>query len=53
MKCQKANGEGKNALSVRWKNAKESMGWESIAITRSFQLKNYKKNYLQKRKNIV
>ena len=42
-KCQEANGESKNASSVQLKNAKEFTGWESIAITGSFQLKNYKK----------
>ena len=43
MKCQEANGESKNASSVQLKNAKEFTVWELIAITESFQLKNYKK----------
>ena len=51
MKCQEVNGENKNASSVRWKNAKGSMGWESIAIIELFQLKNYK--YLQNCKDVV
>ena len=29
------------------------MAWELIAIIELFQLKNYKKNYLQNCKNIV
>ena len=51
MKCQDANGESKNASSVRWKNAKESMGWELTVIIELFQLKNYK--YLQNCKDVV
>ena len=43
MKCQEANGDNKNASLVQSKNAKESTGWELIAITGSFQLKNFKK----------
>ena len=51
MKCQEANGESKNALLVRWKNAKGSMGWELIAITELFQPRNYR--YLQNCKDVV